>query len=199
MWQPDIVLNPHGYPSHEWVQLFAGYTAWVKSRQVQARDWWIPRGWFIPRFDFIEDERFPQHRQAALLLRDKIAAAIRPAFGAINERMYQRYAKYTGCRLELHEGVLIQSPKCGSRADPKAFNFMTLHPEITFLESLSEAPDEVASGEWLKTLVAAGLEASLAHARFLAELPEGVVRTRWKEGEATVLQVSRTRIPIDST
>jgi hypothetical protein len=34
MWQPDVVLNPHGYPSHEWVQLFAGYTAWVRSKRV---------------------------------------------------------------------------------------------------------------------------------------------------------------------
>ena len=24
-WLPDIYLNPHGYPSHEWVQQFAGY------------------------------------------------------------------------------------------------------------------------------------------------------------------------------
>jgi hypothetical protein len=197
MWQPDIVLNPHGYPSHEWVQLFAGYTAWVKSRQVQARDWWIPRGWFIPRFDFIEDEHFPRHRLAALLLRDRIAAAIRPRFGPVNERMYRRYAKYMGCRLDLHEGVLIQSPPCGSKADPNAFGFMTRHPEITFFESLSEAPDEVASGDWLKTLAAAGLEASLAHARFLAELPDGVRRTRSNEGGATVLQIERTRLPID--
>jgi len=51
---------------------------------------------------------------------------------------------------------------------------MTRHPEITFLESLSEAPDEVASGDWLKALAAAGVEASMAHARFLAELPEDV-------------------------
>ena len=24
-WLPDIFLNPHGYPSHEWVQLFSEY------------------------------------------------------------------------------------------------------------------------------------------------------------------------------
>jgi len=197
MWQPDILLNPHGYPSHEWVQLFVGYTAWVKSREVQARDWWIPRGWFIPRFEFIEDERFPRHRDAALSLRDKIAAAIRPTFGPVNDRMYRRYAKYTGCRLELHQGVLIQSTTCGSKPDPKAFSFMARHPEITFFESLSEAPDEVASGDWLQTLTAAGLAASLAHARFLAELPDAVVRTRWEEAGASVLQIARTRIPID--
>jgi hypothetical protein len=193
MWQPDIVLNPHGYPSHEWVQLFAGYTAWVKSKRVHARDWWIPRGWFIPRFDFIEDAGFPHHRELALLLCQRIAEAVDGAFGDINDRMYRRYAKYMGTPLELHKGVLIQSPACGSTPDPRAFGFMTRHPDITFLESLSEAPDEVASGEWLKKLVAVGLEVSLAHARLLADLPNGVVRTRWHEAGTEVLRISRTR------
>jgi hypothetical protein len=99
------------------------------------------------------------------------------------------------CRLDLHGGVLIQSPPCGFRANPKAFSFMTRHPEITFLEGLSEAADEVASGDWLRALAAAGVEASMAHARFLAELPEGVVRTSRKDANATVLHIERIRLP----
>jgi len=196
LWQPDVVLNPHGYPSHEWVQLFAGYTAWVRSKDMQARDWWIPRGWFMPRFDFVEDERFPNHRRAALMLRDRISEAIRSRMGSVNERMYRRYAKYTRCNLDLHDGVLIQCHEKGSRADPNSFGFMTRHPEITFFEGLSEAPDEVASGDWLETLAAAGLEFSLVHARFLAELPDGVIRTRRKEERTDVFRVSRTRLPL---
>ena len=35
-WLPDIYLNPHGYPSHEWVQYFAGYSAWARGRRVGA-------------------------------------------------------------------------------------------------------------------------------------------------------------------
>jgi hypothetical protein len=199
MWQPDIVLNPHGYPSHEWVQLFAGYTAWWKSKRAQARDWWIPRGWFIPRFDFIEDERFPHHRAAASELRDQIAAAVRGVFGSVNERMYRRYARYTGCTLDLHRGVLIQSPSCGSKPDSAAFGFMIRHPEVTFLEGLSEAPDEVASGEWLKKLATVGLEVTLVFARYLAELPDGVVRTRWKEGNDQILHITRKRLVRSTT
>ena len=195
MWQPDIVLNPHGYPSHEWVQLFAGYTAWVRSKHLQARDWWIPRGWFIPRFDFIEDSMFPKHHQAAFIIRERISHAVEHAFGDVNDRMYRRYSKYTSGTLELHDGVLIQSPACGSKPNPNAFGFMTRHPEVTFLESLSEAPDEVASGEWLTKLVTAGLQVNLAHARFLAELPDGVVRTRWEQSGKDVFYITRTRLP----
>ena len=196
MWQPDVVLNPHGYPSHEWVQLFAGYTAWVRSRRLLARDWWIPRGWFMPRFDYIDDERFPHHRHAALMLREKISEAIRRSFGRTNERMYKRYAKYLRCEVVLHDGVWIQSPNTGCKVDTDSFGFMTRHPEITFFEGLSEAPDEVASGEWLRVLAAAGLEFSLVHAQFLADLPESVIRTRRAEGGTITLCIERNRLPL---
>ena len=46
-WLPDIYLNPHGYPSHEWVQQFAGYVP------PGFRTYWSTRGWYT------------QHRHAA--------------------------------------------------------------------------------------------------------------------------------------
>ena len=39
-WLPDIYLNPHGYPSHEWVQQFAGYVP------PGFRTYWSTRGWY---------------------------------------------------------------------------------------------------------------------------------------------------------
>jgi hypothetical protein len=39
-WLPDIYLNPHGYPSHEWVQQFAGYVP------PGFRSYWSSRGWY---------------------------------------------------------------------------------------------------------------------------------------------------------
>src|SRR5258708_5408311 len=38
-WLPDIFLNPHGYPTHECVQLFSEYAAWVRTRSVETRDY----------------------------------------------------------------------------------------------------------------------------------------------------------------
>ena len=49
-WLPDIFLNPHGYPSHEWVQMFSEYAAWVRTRSVETRDYWTMRGWWMPGF-----------------------------------------------------------------------------------------------------------------------------------------------------
>ena len=67
---PDIFLNPHGYPSHEWVQLFSEYGGWVRNRITEARDWQTMRGWFTPGFNYLDDPRYPRHKAAAFTIRD---------------------------------------------------------------------------------------------------------------------------------
>lgn len=181
-WQPDIVLNPHGYPSHEWVQMFAGYTAWVKSRDITARDWWIPRGWFIPRFDYMEETR-----DAAFAFRDHVMRAMNNTLGPWHERMQQRHSKY---------GALPSPstiPEKGLEPDANAFTFMQRHPHVTFMEIVTEAPDEVAHGDWLKTLALTGLEFSLASARWLATNCKPVVRTVEHTANTTTLRITRKR------
>jgi hypothetical protein len=59
-WLPDIFLNPHGYPTHEWVQMFSEYAAWVRTRAVETRDYWTMRGWWMPGFSWLDDPRYPR-------------------------------------------------------------------------------------------------------------------------------------------
>ena len=75
-WLPDLYLNPHGYPSHEWVQLFSEYAGWVRNRVTESRDWWGMRGWFMPGFAYIDDPKYPRHKDAAMKIRAAITAAI---------------------------------------------------------------------------------------------------------------------------
>jgi hypothetical protein len=193
MWLPDIVLNPHGYPSHEWVQLFAGYTAWVKSRSVTARDWWIPRGWFIPGFVYMEGTS-----ETAFHIRDRVTADMRSLLGTWNTQMYRRYAKYgateiANFKMQFCNDLLVYSLEKGLIPKPDGFTFMQRYPQITLLETVTEVPDEVAHGDWLKTLAEAGLEFSLAHARYLAENHNTPKRTIRHTALATVLKFHRTR------
>ena len=77
-WLPDAFLNPHGYPSHEWVQPFSEYTGWVQSRQGanSGRAWWIPRGWFTS-MGYLRDETHPYSKVVAYAIQDRIVKAER--------------------------------------------------------------------------------------------------------------------------
>ena len=76
MWFPDIFLNPHGYPSHQVVQLFSEYSGLVRSGRVTERNWGLNKGWFMPGFSYIDDPSFPRHKAAAFKIRDYITAGI---------------------------------------------------------------------------------------------------------------------------
>ncbi|HLQ77684.1 MAG TPA: hypothetical protein VK210_10025, partial [Terriglobia bacterium] len=75
----------------------------------------------------------------------------------------------------------------------EGFSFMQRYPHVTFMETVSEAPDEVAEGDWLKALAQSGLEFSLAHARYLAENHAPVKRSIQHSADTTVLRISRKR------
>ncbi|MCD6263905.1 hypothetical protein J7L60_05820, partial [Candidatus Bathyarchaeota archaeon] len=200
-WLPDIFLNPHGYPSHEWVQLFAGYAAWARSRLPRrGRSWWIPRGWFMPRLSYVEDPRFPRHKEVALAIRDYIVEAINsdPRVRAMNERMYARYRKYGSFDPEvykenLYRGVLIYTALKGTRKNPASRGFMARHPEITVFEAGTEAPDETASGPWLELVCTAGLAFGLAHLRFLHDAQYELKRSEREVKGCVALSVRRPR------
>jgi hypothetical protein len=199
-WLPDFFLNPHGYPSHEWVQLFGGYSAWVRSRDPQSRDWWSVRGWFVPGFSFVEDPKFPKHKEVAMALKDRLAEKIRalPEVQAMNQRMYRRYMKYGRWdpevyKQDLHKDTLIYTPVKGAKQDPQSGSFQARHPNVTVIELVQESPDETASGDWLELVAGAGLAFDLASLEFLYESVHQVKRERKAEGEAVLLKVSRKR------
>jgi hypothetical protein len=96
-WLPDAFLNPHGYPSHEWVQPFSEYSGWVQSRQGgnSGRAWWIPRGWFTS-MGYLRDEQHPYSKMVAFAIRDRIVEAERtvPGMLALEDRMNSRYERF---------------------------------------------------------------------------------------------------------
>ena len=96
-WLPDAFLNPHGYPSHEWVQPFSEYSGWVQSRQGAntGRAWWIPRGWFTS-MGYLRDEQHPYSKKVAYAIQDKIVEAERtvPGLLPLEDRMNARYERF---------------------------------------------------------------------------------------------------------
>ncbi len=196
-WLPDIYVNMHGYPSHEWVQYFAGYSAWVRSRSGAQRSWWAPRGWFIPGYTWVDDARYPELKKAQFAVLDSIAAAITslPEGNAMNRRLYARYQKYGRQDVEnfreyFHNGVLVSLALRGSRdASVQGVN----SPRVTYVSITTEAPDETARGDWLGLVAGQGLAHSSALLRYLASGMNEVRRESTEYDDFVIRSVFRKK------
>ncbi len=188
-WLPDIFLNCHGYPSHEWVQPFSGYSPY------QFRDYWIPRGWFV-YVTHLDDPRSPEHRRAGRAIlgyidRQMTAA---PEMAEANERIYNRYWRWAGrwqphiVNYELHGDTMIYSDRRSStprRPSPRT--------AVTAIEGVPEQMDETAQDEWLRVVVAQGLSYLEAHLRYLVEAESEVEALEEESGGRVLRRLYRRR------
>jgi hypothetical protein len=202
-WLPDIFLNPHGYPSHEWVQLFSEYAGWVRNRVTESRGWWGMRGWFMPGFSYLDDPRYPRHKEAAFEIRDRITRAINsvPELRDLNQRAYARYRRYgfdqdpENFKLDFSDDVLIYTAIKGSRASSGNSSFMRRQPKITIWSGTTEAPDETAQGDWMKLVATAGLQWDSALLDYLVEGNHTIERNHSAFFDGVSLSMNRPRPP----
>jgi len=202
-WLPDIFLNPHGYPSHEWVQLFSEYAAWVRTRAVETRDYWTMRGWWMPGFAWLDDPRYPRHKAEQMKLLEMITefAKAAPSTAALNERAYDRYKRYSfdfdqkNFKLDFTNGVLIYKSIKGARASPQAQDFMARQPNVTIWDGSTEAPDETARGDWMKLVATAGLQWDKAVLEYLVTGRHEVERKVEPFWGGVSLSINRPRPP----
>jgi hypothetical protein len=198
-WLPDLYLNPHGYPSHEWVQLFSEYAAWVRTRATESRDWWGMRGWFMPRFSYVDSPDFPDHKAAAFQIRDRITASINgiPELRALNRRAYDRYRRYAfqfdkeNFKLDFTDSVLIYTALTGSSGDGRGG--VMSNPRVTIWSATTEAPDETAYGEWMELMATAGLACDEAVLEYLVEAGHPVERTKEPFATGMTFKIHRPR------
>ncbi len=197
-WLPDIFLNPHGYPSHQVVQLFSEYSGLVRRGRVTERNWGMNKGWFMPGFGYIDDPDFPRHKEAAFKIRDYITRGInsnRDVFD-MNQRNYDRYRRYGAAfdpevfRLPMTDSVLIEMPLKGSRGGGGGYN-----PRITIWSGITEAPDETAYGPWMELVAKAGLSWDQAILDYLYDGEHEVERSGSSFGGGVTLTVRRERPP----
>jgi len=202
-WLPDIFLNPHGYPTHEWVQMFSEYAAWVRTRAVETRDYWSMRGWWMPGFAWLDDARYPRHKEAQMKLLDTITEYVKaaPGIAALNARAYDRYRRYSfefdqkNFKLDFTNDVLIYKSIKGARATPTAADFMARNPNVTIWDGSTEAPDETARGDWLKLVAGAGLQWDKAILDYLVDSHYEIERKIEPFWNGSSLTMNRPRPP----
>ena len=202
-WLPDLFLNPHGYPSHEWVQIFSEYAAWVRTRSVETRDYWSMRGWWMPGFAWLDDPKYPRHKDEQMKLLDMITdyAKAEPGTVALNDRAYDRYKRYSfdfdqkNFKLDFTNGVLIYKSIKGARANPQSPDFMMRQPNVTIWDGVTEAPDETARGDWMKLVATAGLQWDKAALDYLVQGRHEIERKVELFWNGVSLSINRPRPP----
>jgi Zinc carboxypeptidase len=188
-WLPDIVLNLHGYPSHEWVQPFSNYTPYL------FRDYWIPKGWFA----YVRSLRLPifaEQREAGEALRKFIAAELNAdaRIAASNSKFYDRYERWAGrwsphlAALEVADGVNIYAKRRGPTE-----NRLTPRAQLTLGDETPELMDETATGDWLDFLGTQGLAYLRAHVKYLERTAFEVVRIEEEVRDRVRLTLVRGR------
>jgi hypothetical protein len=193
-WLPDAFLNPHGYPSHEWVQPFSEYSGWVTNRQGanNGRTWWIPRGWFTS-LGYLRDDQHPYSEKIAYEIRDRIVAAERnvPGLLDLESRMNARYQRFgqrwqpENMQQPIVNGIRIYMALKGAGggrggAAPGSGGVGNISPDVTWDSGYTEAPDETAHGDYMKLMASAGLAFDRVHLEYLAKAH---LRIRWTERE----------------
>jgi Zinc carboxypeptidase/S-layer like family, outer domain len=191
-WLPDIYLNPHGYPSHEWVQPFAGYVPPGFRTYLSTRGWYTTMG-------TLRDPRYPDHAEATEALREALVREINanPDVRAMDLRHQARYRKWAygfgpyvfNQEIYKDTAIYFSDPETGEPNGSRRFGAgrgggggaeagggggtgrfsMNAWPQVTFFSGGTEAPDETAQGEWLTLVSKAGFSYLMASVKYLRD------------------------------
>ncbi|GEM_PF-1506379 len=165
-WLPDICVDNHGFPSHEWDQPFSGYAPF------RFREWWIPRAFYFFYLPFLEEGRRSRRRIRSekfgkkicnFLIKDKI----------IVERNINFFKRYLTYRKEGKTPRYKMKSRMSFFPLQKRFqrtNYAYRYPQITGMDFITEVADEIVCGKSLKNCLSAHLQTNLAVINLLNSL-----------------------------
>ena len=188
-WLPDIYLNLHGYPSHEWVQPFSNYAPYL------FRDYWIPRGWYA-YFRTPTHPVFRRWKEAGEELKRFVIEEMQgnELIRKSNKKFYDRYERWAArwqpalADLELSDGLNLYARRRSPQETRPSFRNQT-----TLAEETPEVMDETARGAWLGALCEQGLAYLRAHLKYLAQAQFEVGRIEEEVQQRIRIQFVRSR------
>ncbi|MBO1308301.1 hypothetical protein JZO70_19145 [Enterococcus sp. 669A] len=147
---PDIMIDNHGVPTHEWEQPFSGYTS------PSYKGFWLPRSLLYGYFWMVSDEEYRWNRPLNKKLEDVIAEAIakQPEMRRWNLEWARQFETYAHRWLpemfpaEYYKEMINYWIEFA--ADPTHRYPSIRFPWITSAAYTSEVADETAQGDYLK-------------------------------------------------
>jgi len=146
---PDVMIDNHGVPTHEWEQQFSGYTS------PSYKGFWLPRSLLYGYFWTVSDECYQSNYVVNKKLEDVIAQALmkQPEMQKLNQEWAWQFEKYAHAWLPklfpanyYKEMINYWIP---FKAD-QAHRYPSVRfPWITTVAYTSEVADETAQGDYL--------------------------------------------------
>jgi hypothetical protein len=180
-WLPDICVDDHGFPSHEWEQPFSGYAPF------RFREWWIPRALFYFYLPHLEERGGSSRRGNSEVLKNWMIRAISKEKEILrwNQTFSERYVAYR----KRWSGRDRQSkdliPCFPLQRRFRKTNYSYRYPHITAIDFITEVADETVQGKFLSTCVNAHLQTNLSILKLLSSFDISVKKLyRHENGQA---------------
>lgn len=155
-WAPDVIIDDHGIPSHEWVQPFAGYNSPPR----------FPVSYFLPSAKMYGICRVPQNVERQLHV-DNFNAVVnvvsdeigKTSISEMNDYWRERFKKYGNDWLPevflLEEAEHLNFYFDQIEADPTSYYSIGRYPNWIAADIITEAADEIVYDEVLASCVEA--------------------------------------------
>jgi len=164
---PDIIVDNHGVPSHEWDQQFSGYTS------PSFKGFWLPRSLLYGYFWVVSDAQYKSNIDVNKKLEDVIADAVgdQPEMKRWNQewaRQFEKYAHHWMPKLfpanYYKEMINYWIPF----TEDSAHRYPSIRfPWITTVAYTSEVADETAQGTYLNLCARAHVTHDIATIKML--------------------------------
>lgn len=182
-WAPDVVIDNHGIPSHEWIQPFAGYN----SPPRFPMSYWIPNSLLYGIGRELNREKYPDHVQNLEIIIQRIGEKLRGTEIEEGNRYWMgRYYKY-GTRwlpdtFPVEEIDGLNFYKWASNVSSSSIAAIERFPDWVSLDLISEAADETVYGKSLEICKLGQKLFNLAVIEEVARSQKRVERSHINEG-----------------
>jgi hypothetical protein len=178
-WLPDICVDNHGFPSHEWDQPFSGYAPY------RFRDFWIPRALIYLYLPHLEKNEKSKIRDNSEVLGNWVGKNIldNKVIIDLTRRYSERYWKYRSQWFEKSSRILKGVEFLPLQKKFQRTNYSYIYPDITTIDFTSEVADEVTWGDRLKICASAQLKVNLAIINLLNNLKFHVRKILLSDGK----------------